>query len=110
MTTKNDDIVYISVKDEKFKLTNVTIIKTSVVSSVTKVFNSNQIIEGIINFEGEIIPLINFSTISLPANSIKVVIVRSDNGIFAVFGELIISTKELVEYKEINYSGYFEYE
>ena len=108
MTTKNDDIVYIKTKKEYYKLLNVKIIKTFIASSVTKVYGANPVVAGLINFEGKIIPLLNYSKESSPVNNVKVIVVKSEEGIFSICGELIIIKNKNIDFQEIDYKKIFD--
>ncbi len=108
MPQKNNNPVYIKCGNEHFELSNVSIIKSFLSLAFIPISGLSSIVKGLINFEGEIIPLLNFSNELLPEKNIKTVILDSEDGIFAVFGELILSKKNEIEFKKINYKVYFE--
>ena len=107
MPQKNNNPVYIKCGSEHFELSNVSIIKSFISLAFIPIPGLTSIVKGLINFEGEIIPLLNFTDEILPEKNIKTVVLDSDDGVFAVAGELILSKKNEIEFKRINYKYYF---
>ncbi len=111
MPTNNENFIYFKSYNEYFKILNVEVIKTLIVPSITKVAGANSVISGIINFEGIIIPLLNFSKIKISSQKkLKAIVVNSDNWIFSVCGELIPFINDDIDFKVIDYTQFFSNE
>jgi chemotaxis signal transduction protein len=101
------NVSLISFNNKYFKYINVITIKAAIAYGYINVPEANKYITGLINFEGEIIPLINFTDFSIRDYNIKIVVLNSENGIFAVPGVLVPDNIATNDVTEINYIEYF---
>jgi len=110
MQVQKSENIFIKCNNEFFEICNVKVIKSLIISSITRVPFAKSVIAGLVNFEGNIIPLLNFSNNQNFLTENKSIVVNSENGIFAVAGELLLSKKinsDISDIKNINYKTYF---
>lgn len=107
MQVQKNENIFIKCNNEFFEISDVKVIKSLIISSITRVPFAKPVIAGLINFEGNIIPLLNFSNNQNFLNENKSIVVDSENGIFAITGELLLIKKISSDIKKINYKTYF---
>lgn len=109
MNNELSNTIIVSFNDKLYKFLNVSIVKTYIVYDYLPVPYSHKHIAGLINFEGKIVPFLNFTGVSIPNQNIKAIIFNSADGTFAVPGILFSNLdKNIPDIIDVNYKDYFD--